>query len=194
VAVHSITDSGGDKAWYVVHTRTKTEHVAASMMSSLLGIETFCPRIRFKRATPRGKVWFIEALFPSYFFAFFDPVTELRAVKSSHNVLNLVNFGNQLAQVPEEVIAYLQQEMSGDAIKSLETPIKEGDLVEIAEGPMRGLSGIVHSLTTGEERVRVLLEILGSYRSVDVAVHSVVPPQSIRELLGQTNTGLGLIP
>lgn len=174
-----------EPAWYVVHTRTKTEHVAAGLMQSLLGIPAYCPRIKFQRATARGKVWFIEALFPSYFFARFNAVTSLRAVRHSQNVLNVVEFGGALARVPDEVIEGIRAEMEGREIKEIHAPLQPGDAVEIAEGPMRGLHGIVHSLRRGEDRVRLLLDFLGSQNPVEVPAHQIVSPRSARSLLAE---------
>ncbi|MCB1224808.1 MAG: hypothetical protein KDK99_03245 [Verrucomicrobiales bacterium] len=171
------------EGWYVVHTRTKAEHTAAGMMKSHLGIETYCPRIRFQRATKRGKIWFVEALFPSYFFARFTPVDSIRAVRHSQNVLNVVDFGGQLAHVPDEVIATIQEEMEGQEIREISAPLQPGDAVEVTEGPMRGFRGIVLSLHSGEERVRILLEFLGKQNLVEVQAHNLLSDKSARSLV-----------
>lgn len=170
-------------AWYVVHTRTKTEHIAAGIMSGSLGLPTYCPRIRFQRATARGKVWFVEALFPSYFFARFDPALSLRAVRHSQNVLNVVEFGGTLSRVPDNVIASIREQMDDLEVKEVLAPLQAGDLVEIAEGPMRGLTGIVHSLRRGEDRVRILLDFLGSQNPVEIPAHAVLSPRSARSMI-----------
>ena len=172
-----------EPVWYVVHTRTKAEHVAAGMMQSALGIPAYCPRIKFQRATARGKVWFLEALFPSYFFAKFNALTSLRAVRHAQGVLNVVEFGGQLSQVPEEVIEGIRAEMDHVDIKEIHAPLLPGDAVEIAEGPMRGLQGIVHRLRKGEDRVQILLDFLGSQNPVEVPAHQVISPRTARSLL-----------
>ncbi len=172
-----------EPAWYVVHTRTKAEHVAAGLMQSQLGLPVYCPRIKFQRATVRGKVWFVEALFPSYFFARFNVVSSLRAVRHAQNVLNVVEFGGALSQVPDAVIEGIRAEMEGLDIKEIHAPLQPGDAVEIAEGPMRGLHGIVHSLHRGEDRVRLLLDFLGSQNPIEVPAHHLVSPRSARALL-----------
>lgn len=172
-------------AWYVVHTRTKAEHVAAGLMQGALGIPTYCPRIKFQRSTARGKVWFIEALFPSYFFAQFNPATSLRAVRSSQSVLNVLEFGGNIVPVPDEVIATIRHEMAGQDIKEIHTPLQPGDSVLIAEGPMRGFQGVVHSLHRGEDRVRVLLDFLGSQHPVEMPTHTVLSPRSARSVLAE---------
>jgi transcriptional antiterminator RfaH len=163
-----------EPGWYCVHTKPKCEHSAASVLRELGGVETFCPRIRFQRSTRRGKVWFVEALFPSYFFARFDPETSLRAVKHSQNVIRVVEFGGIPIRVPVESIEYLQREMSGEELREIKVGIKAGDSVEVTEGPMRGLTGIVESVHSGEERVRILLEFLGRQSVVEVSAGKLI--------------------
>lgn len=174
-------------AWYVVHTRTKAEHIAAGLLEGLFRIPTYCPRIKFQRNTTRGKVWFVEALFPSYFFARFDPTISLRAVRHAQSVLNVVEFGGDLAHVPDEVIESIRHEMHGQLIKEIHFPLQPGDAVEITEGPMRGLAGIVHSLLKGEDRVRILLDFLGSQNPIDLPAHTLLSPRSARATLAGEN-------
>jgi transcription antitermination factor NusG len=99
-------------AWYVVHSRPKCEHIAAGLMAGLEGVKTYCPRIRFQKSTRRGKVWFVEALFPSYFFAHFNAAEMLRAVKHSQSVIRVVGFGESLARVDDAVIEQIKAEMT----------------------------------------------------------------------------------
>ncbi len=174
-----------DLAWYVVHTRTKAEHIAAAMLESMFSIPSYCPRIKFQRATTRGKVWFIEALFPSYFFARFDPAISLRAVRHAQSVLNVIEFGGNLCQVPDEIIEAIRTEMDGQIIKEIASPLQPGDAVEITDGPMRGLAGIVHSLRKGEDRVRILLDFLGSQNPIDVPAHALLSPRTARSVLAE---------
>src|SRR6187431_972262 len=122
--------------WFCVHTKPKSEHLAAAAIRSLNGeIETFCPRIRFQRATPRGKVWFTEALFPSYMFAKFDLSIWMRAVKHANHVISIVGFGGKPAPVADRVIADLRREMHGQELREVQHGVKVGDTVEVAEGP-----------------------------------------------------------
>ncbi len=163
-----------EAAWYVIHTRPKCEHLAAGMMQGLSGVEAYCPRIKFQRNTRRGKVWFTEALFPSYFFARFVPATSIRAVKHSQNVLRIVGFGDTMSPVPDMVIQAIREEMDDQVVKEVQVNVKVGDVVELTEGPMRGLKGIVNSVLTGEERVKILLEFLGRERLVEVKTTQVL--------------------
>lgn len=171
-------------AWYVIHSKPKCEHLAASVMLSLPGVETYCPRLRFQRVTRRGRVWFVEALFPGYFFARFVPALSLRAVRHSQNVVRVVEFGGQMTPVPEAVIAGIRQEMQGAEVRELRMEIEPGDEVEVTEGPMRGIRGIVNCVRDGARRVRLLMDILGGENMVEVDTAKVLPARAPREALG----------
>ena len=69
--------------WYCVRSKPKKERMAAAAVASMLGLEVFCPQIRFRRKTARGPVWFQEAMFPSYFFCRFE-MSEMKR----HNRVN----------------------------------------------------------------------------------------------------------
>ncbi len=170
-------------AWFVVHTRTKCEHIAASLMAGLENVETYCPRIRFQRSTRRGKVWFVEALFPSYFFARFIPVESMRAVKYSQSVIRVVDFGGHLTPVPDQAIAALKAEMQDQEVREVSVGVKVGDVVELTEGPMRGLKGIVNAMLSGADRVRVLLEFLGRENAVEVPLSKILTEHKPRAVV-----------
>ena len=170
-------------AWYVIHSKPKCEHLAAGLMLGLPGVETYCPRIKFQRNTRRGKVWFIEALFPSYFFARFVPANSIRAVKHSQNVIRIVDFGGQMTPVPDSVIQTIRDEMDGQIIKEIHIGVKVGDMVELTDGPMRGLKGIVNSIRNGDDRVKILMEFLGRESLVEVKSSHILTEQTPREAM-----------
>ncbi len=172
-----------EAAWYVIHTRPKCEHLAAGMMQGLPEVETYCPRIKFQRSTRRGKVWFIEALFPSYFFARFVPATSIRAVRHSPNVIRIVGFGDTMTPVPEGVIQAIRAEMEDQLVKVVHVGVKVGDVVELTEGPMRGLKGIVNTVLSGEERVKILLEFLGRESLVEVKTTQILTDHAPRAVV-----------
>jgi transcription antitermination factor NusG len=128
-------------------------------------------------------VWFIEALFPSYFFARFVPATSIRAVKHSQNVIRIVDFGGQMSPVPDSVIQIIREEMDGQIIKEIHIGVKVGDTVELTEGPMRGLKGIVNSIRNGDDRVKILMEFLGRESLVEVKSSHILTEQTPREAM-----------
>lgn len=161
-------------AWYCIHTKPKCEHIAAAVMRQLENVETYCPRIRFQRSTPRGKVWFIEALFPSYFFARFDVNESLRAVRHAQNVIRILEFGGHLVTIPDQTITDLRAEMQNQDVREVRAVLNIGDEVELTEGPMRGFKGIVDGWLKGQDRVRVLLDFLGRQNIVEIETGKIL--------------------
>ena len=173
-----------EKAWYCVHTKQKCEHLAAGVLHSQFGLEVYCPRIRFQRSTPRGKVWFVEALFPSYFFACFGLASMLRAVNATNNVLRVLEFGGKYISVPERMIEDIRREMLNTDVREVRPTLKVGDHVELTEGPMRGFSGIIDKMINGQDRVRILLEFLGRQSMVEVETEKLLGDLQPRAVLG----------
>jgi len=151
-----------------VQTKPKCEHVAGAHLRLLDEVEVFCPRIRYQKATRRGKVWFQEALFPCYLFARFDPQVSHRAVRYANAVSRIVQFGEVFSEIPDEVIEALRAEMGAEEVRRLEFSFEEGDEVIVAEGSLQGLEGLVTRPTTGSERVQILLDFLGQQTLVQL--------------------------
>ena len=155
-------------------------------MAGLSDVETYCPRIKFQRNTKRGKVWFIEALFPSYFFARFIPANSIRAVNHSQSVIRIVDFGGQMTPVADDIIQSIRDEMDGQVIREINVGLKVGDTVELTEGAMKGLKGIVNSIHSGEERVKILMEFLGRESLIEVNASKLLSDYTAREVLADS--------
>jgi len=162
-------------AWYCVRSRPKHEHIAAAHLRQLEQVEVFCPKLRLKRMTKRGPVWFVEALFPGYLFARFERMASQRRVASAQGVSTIVRFREELAKVSDEVICVLRQAMGDDECRVIDESIQAGDRVIVAHGLFRGLSSIVTQVMPARDRVRVLLEFLGQSREVELAKTEVLP-------------------
>ena len=160
-------------AWFCVRSQIKHEHIAAGRLRQLPGVDVFCPRVRFQRATRRGKVWFTEAMFPNYLFARFE-LRDLRIIKAAYGVAGVVHFGNYFAPVPETVIAELRTALDDSDLKVFPDAVQPGDEVVIADGPFMGITAVVQRLLPAKDRVRVLLEFLGRPLETELAHASLV--------------------
>ncbi len=125
------------------------------------GIEVFSPRLRFQRATTRGKKWFEESMFPGYLFANFHFSERFREVRSAMGISSILHFGGKCARIDPAVIAALRLRTNPLHIAVIESTIKEGDSVTIIKGPLRGLEAVVTQILSGKERIRVLMDFLG---------------------------------
>jgi transcriptional antiterminator RfaH len=160
--------------WLCVRTQTKREHIAVGQLQRLDGVEVFCPRIRFRRNTKRGKVWFDEALFPGYLFVRFDFNTMFRAVSGTVGVRGLVRFAGECAQIPEFFVEMLRNEMDG-TVMIPESELKAGDCAIMAEGAMRGLQVLIRQVLPGGERVKILMELMGTAVEAEVSMEALEP-------------------
>lgn len=169
-------------AWFCVRTQTKREHIAAGHLREMEGIEVFCPRLRYRKATRRGTVWWIEPLFPGYLLARFNLMESERAVTFCQGVRGLVRFGPEIPSVPESFVQVLRDEMGSHATTDHEiltvTPAIEcGDEVEVAIGPLAGMRGVVVAIAPAAERVKILLDFLGQPHAIDMDLFSILLPR-----------------
>jgi transcriptional antiterminator RfaH len=172
-----------ESRWFCVRTQTKREHIAAKHLRELEGVEVFCPRVRYRKATRRGKVWWLEPLFPGYLLAKFDRNEMERAVTFCQGVRGLVRFGTEIPDVPEafvrNLIRQVREQADGQGEEEMLTiapVISIGDEVEVAYGPFQGMRGMIRSVSPGNERVKVLLEFLGQIQPVDLDLFSILAP------------------
>ncbi len=154
--------------WFCLKAKPKHEHLAAAALRRTLDIECFSPRIRFRKNTKRGAVWFNEAMFPSYFFARFIYAALHRQVQYSHGVTSIVRFGMQIASIEETAIAALREISGDDELVVVNPQLRIGDNVQVTNGAFHGLEAIITQLLPAKDRVKILLEFLG--RSVEAEI------------------------
>jgi transcriptional antiterminator RfaH len=165
---------GDDPIWFCLRAEPKREHLAAIALRRRFGIQCLSPRLRFRKLTRRGPVWFVEAMFPGYIFAKFAYPSLYRAVGSSHGVRGIVRFGNRVATVPENALMALQANGGADEILTVDSSLKIGQPVQFIEGPFQGLEVVITQLLPARERIRVLLDFLGRSLEMEVPAGKVL--------------------
>jgi transcriptional antiterminator RfaH len=166
--------------WFCLKTQPKHEHLAATALRRHMQVKCFSPRIRFRKPTRRGVVWFVEAMFPGYLFAEFNFARQHRQVEYSSGIQGVLRFGDQVATVDPNLIANLQEKAGAEETVTFNPEIEVGQSVQIAEGPFQGLEALVTRLLPARERIRVLLEFLGRPVEMEVAAPKVLPVGSHR--------------
>ena len=170
-----------EPAWYCLRTQTKRENLAAAALRELGGVEVLSPRLRYKKATRRGKVWWVEALFPGYVLAKFNLAEQERGVSYARGVSRILRFGGAAPSVPDSFVEELKSQLEaqggdGDVLEVVPT-LAAGDEVELAEGPLQGTTGEVIEVRPGSERVRIFIEFLGQGHAVEVDLFSLLLPK-----------------
>lgn len=181
----------GEAAWYCLRTQIKRERVAAASLQELGEVEVVCPRLRYKKVTRRGKIWWVEPLFPGYLLARFVLAEHGRAVSHAKGVSRILRFGERIPIVParfvEDLRAELAQIEEGEGLITLQPTAEPGDEVELAEGPLQGMTGTVIEVRPAEERVRIFVEFLGQDQPIDVDLYALLLPRKPLPRQGETN-------
>lgn len=119
----------------------------------------------------------VESLFPRYLFLGLDITRQsLGPVRSTRGVSEIVRFGNEYAVVPHAVVDGLMKRGDPDTgLCRLREPLfAEGAAVRVSGGPLDGLEGVFERYE-GEERVIVLLHLLGREARIWMSVNQLAP-------------------
>jgi transcription antitermination factor NusG len=166
--------------WFCLKAQPKHEHLAAAALRRTLGLECFSPRIRFRKNTRRGAVWFIEAMFPGYLFARFIYADSHRQVQYSHGISSIVKFGTQIASIEEPIIAALRETSGDEEVIVINPQLRIGDSVQVTEGVFNGLEAVITQLLPAKDRVKILLDFLGRPVEAEIQVPKVLSTQPAR--------------
>jgi transcriptional antiterminator RfaH len=155
------------ESWYAVATKPRSEAVAEANLLRQ-GYHCLLPRVRRVLRTAQSARSRIEALFPNYLFIRVDVDREsLAPVRSTRGAIGVVRSGGEPVRVPDDVMARIQSRIdASDGLVRLAPPsLAAGQKVRMTEGPLADWEGVFLS-EEGADRVRLLLQILGSVREV----------------------------
>ena len=125
--------------WFAIWTRSRHESSVRQQLTGK-GIEAFLPTVtRWSRWKDRKKRidW---PLFPGYCFARFD-VAETLPVLTCSGVVALVSFEGRPAPIPEHEIESVRTLVESELRFDPCPLVREGSLVEVVRGPLRGVVG-----------------------------------------------------
>jgi transcription antitermination factor NusG len=159
--------------WYAIWTRSRHEQVVRQQLERKK-IEAFLPTItRWSRWKDRKKKidW---PLFPGYCFAQFDPDDALSVLKCT-GVVNIVSFDGKPAPIPpyelESIRLLIGTELQFDPCPM----IREGMMVEVVHGPLRGVVGRLLRKDSHHARLVLSVDLIGQAVSVEVDASDVKP-------------------
>ena len=163
----SLSDS---KAWFAVWTRSRHEQVVREQLEQK-GFEAFLPTLpKWSRWKDRKKKidW---PLFPGYCFARFDPTAVLPILKST-GVVSIISVNGKPAEIPAQEIEGIQRLVTSELQYDPCPFIKEGMMVEVVAGPLRGVIG---RLVRKGAHARLVLsvDLIGQAVSVEVDASDV---------------------
>jgi len=152
-------------AWYALYTKPRHEKKVYEQLLEK-NIETFLPMVKTLRQWKDRRKWVEMPLFNSYVFVNIDLKDKIYALRT-HGVVRMISFGGIPASIPDWQIEQLVRVIDHPETLELETYLKEGDLVEVTEGPLSGIRGYLRELR-GQTRVAILID--GIFQSASFVV------------------------
>lgn len=146
--------------WYVVHSKPNMEQFLAGQLESRQ-ITFYLPLLSVKPNNPRCKKH--KPYFPGYLFIHADDRSANRLIiERTPGVAGLVNFGGEIAFVPDTMLNAIRQKVEQLNLTGCETHrrLSKGEKVKIHSGPFAGYDVIFNSSVDGRDRVRVLLTLV----------------------------------
>lgn len=146
--------------WYAIKSKPRKEWVLHQQLL-IRNIECFFPRAKVKPINPRAAK--LHPFFPGYMFVNVDiqesGVSEFQWMPYS---MGLVGFGDEPGVIPDDVINALKKQI--DQIRAngglSVDQLYSGTPVRIIGGPFKGYDAVFDTRLDGEERVRVLMQMI----------------------------------
>lgn len=146
--------------WYVIRSKAHKESYLAKELEAR-NVTCFFPHVKVRPVNPRSKR--IRPYFPNYLFV------KANLEENGKSFLEwvpysqgLVKFGGEPAIVPEPLVLGIQKSLNeinaNGGLKAKK--FSAGDGVRVIEGYFRGYEGIFDSYLDGNDRVKILLDLL----------------------------------
>lgn len=157
------------KKWYVVRCKPRQEIIARTHLERQ-GYQILLPYVTRVMGQRR-----LEVMFPGYLFIEHSDVEQsLAPVRSTRGCIGLVRFGVWPSGVPHAIIEALARHDGVEAPMVVDdvAGLKSGDVVQMNGDAFNGMKAIFLE-ADAQQRVRVLLEILGERREIRVPLTTV---------------------
>lgn len=160
--------------WYVVHAQPGKEALAVVNLERQ-GFRAFVPQVARTVRHARQVRHVLRPLFPRYLFVSLNvEMDRWRAVRSTHGVSALIMEGERPRAAPAELVEGLLAAADGAGGFDFRRQLVEGGQVRFLKGPFADRLGRIVGMSDAE-RVRVLLEILGTEREVEADAGNLLP-------------------
>ncbi len=151
--------------WYALYTRPRHEKKVFEQLTEK-GVESFLPVVERMRQWKDRKKKVQIPLFNSYVFVKIDLKDRYTSLQT-YGVVRLISFGGKPAAIPDWQIEQLQRVIEHPDTLELENYLREGDWVEVVDGPFRGVKGRLKEL---RGQTRLVINIDGIYQSASFVV------------------------
>jgi transcription antitermination factor NusG len=168
-----MSDPAVPAQWFAIWTRSRHEQVVREQLERK-HLVAFLPTItRWSRWKDRKKKidW---PLFPGYCFAQFNPDDVLPILKCT-GVVSIVSVEGRPAPIPEYELDSIRLLVGSDLQFDPCPLIREGMMVEVTHGPLRGVIGRLLRKDAPKARLVLSVDLIGQAVSVDVDAADVKP-------------------
>ena len=157
-----------NKEWFAIYVKSRYEKKVSKALDEI-GVESFLPIItRLKQWSDRKKK-VEEPLFRSYVFVYISK-DDYYNVLHCDGVVKFITFEGKAAIIPENQILAIKDYISdsnNNGLKMEYDEFKEGQLVRIKSGHLKGLTGRFIEIR-GRHRLIVNIEVVGKSIPINV--------------------------
>jgi len=128
----------------------------------------------------KGGIWKVESrvLFPGYVLVNGVITTDIYyQLKNIPGILRLLMTGNAVASIDRSEMAVLSRLISNNEEIGFSNVLVENGRVQVVDGPLFSLEGLILSVDHRKQRAKVRLTFLGEERTVDLGI-SILKPVS----------------
>jgi transcription antitermination factor NusG len=160
--------------WYALHTRSNFEARIAGDLAGK-GFTTYLPAFdEIHRWKDRKKAVSVP-VFPGYVFAQFpDLPAERLAVLKTRGLVRILGFGSGIEPVRDDEIARLQQMLNAQVPCSVHPFIREGDLVRVKRGVLKGLEGYLIRIKS-QSRLVISVTLISQSVATEIDSNNIEP-------------------
>lgn len=171
-----VSNDQQENKWYVVRTKPRQELRAKQNLENL-GARVYLTTLSLDRIQRCKRVPVNEPLFPGYLFVQYpNQIQIIHKIKNAFGVINLVKFGQNVAQMTDDVMQSLYN--SCEKLTRKHSSIQHsapsvGDTAEITQRHFSGSLATIVELK-GNERCLVMLDMLHKQVRADLNYSQVL--------------------
>jgi transcription antitermination factor NusG len=160
--------------WFALWTRSRHEKIVRDQLEKKSDVDVFLPTIgKWSRWKDRKKKidW---PLFPGYVFARFVLDDRVGILKVD-GVVQIISNNGIMSAIPDEEIDSIRTLVESELAYDPVPLIKEGDMVKVTSGPLKGVVGRLITKKGAQARLVLSVDLIGQAVSVEVDAADVKP-------------------
>ncbi len=160
--------------WHAVFVKTGNEETVKQKIAYTFK-ESYIVPVVPKRCIRERKngIWHnrIRTLFPGYILLKGNITTkDYYILKTVPGILRILKGVNGLYRIEPDEIRVISRLMTEGELIGTSTAFQQGDSIEVIEGPLLGMEGLIQSIDRRKGRAKVNISFLGDIRTVDLDI------------------------